>query len=132
MNLNDLDPKDKSNLFKVAVAVVFVLVIGAGLAYCTSANALTIPGNQAKCEALAADVAYMTQLRDEGITWAEAEAQFRPQLPGVTGAPDSYIADRADGEYTMAAFKVGFTSGLTAQQAATIVYNKCMGRNKQA
>lgn len=128
----NFDPKDKPTAFKIAVGVVFLLVIGAGLAYCSSANALTIPGNQAKCEALAADVAYMTELRDSGITWAEAEAQFRPQLPGVIGAPDSYLADRGDGEYTMAAFKVGFTAGLTAQQAATIVYNKCMGKNKQA
>lgn len=128
----DMDPRDKADLFKLAVLVVFVLIFGAGLAYCTSANALTIPRNQAKCEALAADVAYMTELRDQGVTWTEAEAQFRPQAGDVIGAKDSYIVDRQDFEYTMAAFKTGFTPGLTAQQAATIVYNKCMGKNKQA
>jgi len=131
MKLDDLDPKDKSNLFRLAVAVVFVLIIGAGLAYCTSANALTIPRDQDKCAALAYDVAYMTSLRDQGVTWAEAEAQFRPQAHEVINAPDSYIADRQDFEYTMNAFKTGFTAGLTAEQAAQITYNKCMGKNKQ-
>lgn len=128
----DIDPKDKSTAFKIAVGVVFLLIVGAGMAYCSSANALTIPKNGAKCQALAADVAYMTELRDQGITWQEAEAQFRPQAGEVIGAKDSYIADRHDFEYTMQAFQTGFTPGLTAQQAATIVYNKCMGKNKQA
>lgn len=132
MKLDDLDPKDKSNLFRLAVAVVFILILGAGLAYCTSANAITIPKNQAKCEALAYDVAYMTELRDQGVKWAEAEAQFRPQAGTVIGAPDSYIADRADFEYTMQAFQFAFKSDLNSMQAAQIAYNRCMQNLKIA
>lgn len=132
MNLKDLDPRGKGPFFKGLVAAVAILILGGVLAYCTNASALTIPKDQAKCEALAYDVAYMTQLRDQGVRWADAEAQFRPQAKEVIGAPDSYIADRQDFEYTMQAFQFAFKSDLSAMQAAQIAYNRCMQNLKIA
>lgn len=111
---------------------VFVvgLIIGGGLSYCTESHAITIPGNSDKCEALAYDAAYMTELRDQGVTWAMAEEQFRPQAQKVIGAPDSYIADRQDFEYTMQVFQFAFKADLNGMQTAQIVYNRCMRNMK--
>lgn len=132
MKFDDLTPEQKGNLFKVIVGVLFVLCLGAGLAYCTSANALTIPKDQAKCEALAYDAAYMTELRDQGVTWAVAEAQFRPQAQTVIGAGDSYIKDRQDFEYVMQVFEFAFKADMNGMQTAQVVYNRCMKNMKMA
>ena len=121
------------NYFKYIVAAAALIILGGGLAYCTSANAMTIRGNQGKCVALAEDVMTISEIRDSGAKWSDLQAQLEPQFTKVVGQPDSYIKDREDFDYVMKAFEFSFqVPNVPGLDVAKAVYAHCMSKNGEA